>query len=413
MVRNDITAAANATAAATSSFAEKGNGEAEFMHDAGGNGQVNNTGEPVATGCGTGSAAEVAEGREVRQGVHRLRARATAPTWTQVGATTTIPSAAATQDIGLFVVSHIAGHEGDGQVHRLGAGHRPGAPRADPVDARAVVPAARCPTSSTAPLDTARWTTRARHAHASSGGALSLPVTNGDIDGANQGAISYLGQPAPAGDWRRRPRSTLDAGQRVAVRRRCSCTSTTTTTRRSTFTEALERLALLRVLVGDQRRPHRRTATTSTCPPATPTTIHLRLDATRAARSRRATRTTATAWTDIGRHRAAEGGRQDRPARGGRHRRPEQDRGVRLLPGHAGRRPAQARPPTTSSTATRSTAAAGTRSTAGTPTASSVADGKLAIDDVRRRHQRRQQRPDREPDPPDAARRATGRSRRR
>ena len=41
------------------------------------------------------------------------------------------------------------------------------------------------------------------------GGAASLPVTNGDIDGVNQGAISYLGQAAPAGDWQATTKVTL------------------------------------------------------------------------------------------------------------------------------------------------------------------------------------------------------------
>ena len=53
MVRNDITQAADSPGYMV--FAEKGDGETEFMHDAAGNGQVNNDGEPVANGCGTGS----------------------------------------------------------------------------------------------------------------------------------------------------------------------------------------------------------------------------------------------------------------------------------------------------------------------------------------------------------------------
>ena len=97
-------------------LAEKGNGEAEFMHDAGGNGQVNDTGEPVANGAAR-AAAHVAEGREVRQEVLGLLLAQRHGRGRQVGATTTIPSAAAVQDIGLFVVSHIAGTKAHGQVH--------------------------------------------------------------------------------------------------------------------------------------------------------------------------------------------------------------------------------------------------------------------------------------------------------
>src|SRR5688500_20315300 len=47
---NDITQ--SGTSPGYMVFGEKGNGETEFMHDAAGNGQVNNAGEPVATGCG-------------------------------------------------------------------------------------------------------------------------------------------------------------------------------------------------------------------------------------------------------------------------------------------------------------------------------------------------------------------------
>ena len=42
------------------------------------------------------------------------------------------------------------------------------------------------------------------------GGSATLPVTNGDIDGANTGAISFLGQPAPAGDWPATTKLTLE-----------------------------------------------------------------------------------------------------------------------------------------------------------------------------------------------------------
>ena len=42
MVRNDITGSGSSPGYLV--FSEKGNGEAEYMHDADGNGQVNNTG---------------------------------------------------------------------------------------------------------------------------------------------------------------------------------------------------------------------------------------------------------------------------------------------------------------------------------------------------------------------------------
>ena len=147
MVRNEIPQGGGRNNLGYLVFAEKGDGEAEYMHDAGGNGQVNNTDEPVANGCGTSSQPTWLKVEKYGKKFIVSCSR-NGTEWTQVG-TTTINSAAATQDIGLFVTSHIAGHEGHGQVHRLDAGHRSGRP-GGPVDARADVPGRRLATSSTA-----------------------------------------------------------------------------------------------------------------------------------------------------------------------------------------------------------------------------------------------------------------------
>ena len=72
------------------------------------NGQVNNAGEPVATGCGTGAEPNWLKVQKKNK-VFTVWCSRDGTTWTQVGVPTLIPSAAATQDIGLFVVSHIAG----------------------------------------------------------------------------------------------------------------------------------------------------------------------------------------------------------------------------------------------------------------------------------------------------------------
>ena len=58
-------------------------------------------------------------------------------------------------------------------------------------------------------MNTARWTT-VRGTPTVSGGSVNLPITNGDIDGANAGAISYLGQAAPAGAWTATTKLTLE-----------------------------------------------------------------------------------------------------------------------------------------------------------------------------------------------------------
>ena len=189
-------------------FAEKGDGEAEFMHDAGGNGQVNNTDEPVANGCGTSIAADVAEGREVRHEV--LRLLLAQRHGVDAGRPTTTILAAATQDIGLFVDLAHRGDQGHGQVHRTGrwtptrsSRRSRRRPRRVPADGHRRV---------RRPLNTTRWTVRARPpAQRSAAARCTLAVTNGDIDGTNTGPISYVGQTAarPATGWRRR-KVTLD-----------------------------------------------------------------------------------------------------------------------------------------------------------------------------------------------------------
>ena len=107
MVRNEIPQGGGRNNLGYLVFAEKGNGEAEYMHDAGGNGQVNNTDEPVLNGCGTSSQPTWLKVEKYGKKFIVSCSR-NGTEWTQVG-TTTIPSAAATQDIGLFVTSHVQG----------------------------------------------------------------------------------------------------------------------------------------------------------------------------------------------------------------------------------------------------------------------------------------------------------------
>src|SRR5690625_1868313 len=62
-------------------------------------------------------------------------------------------------------------------------------------------------------LDTNRWSTvRAADGEpvTVADGALHLPVTAGDIDGANTGPISYVGQPMPEGVWEAEAQVTLE-----------------------------------------------------------------------------------------------------------------------------------------------------------------------------------------------------------
>src|SRR3712207_8531146 len=128
------------------------------MHDAGGNGQVNNDGEPVATGCGTSSQPTWLKVEKFGKKFSVYCSR-NGTEWTQVG-TTTIPSAAKVQDIGLFVTSHIAGTKATAQFTDWAIDTNPAIPeepnQPDPVPA--------CTTTTTmsdeftGTLDPKRWT---------------------------------------------------------------------------------------------------------------------------------------------------------------------------------------------------------------------------------------------------------------
>ena len=246
MVRNDMTAPASAAGAGYVVLAQKGNGQVEFLYDTDGNGQLD-AGPTVAGRRGR----QVAAADEVRHAVHR---------------------------------------RGLGRRHHLGAGRRRRPSRRPPRCRTSAC--SSCPTSparrrsarsaaSRSTTTSSRPSTRASP-RPSCAGALSdefdgdrgrrgpldhrarradrrrrramLPVTNGDIDGTNQGAISYLGQPAPSRRLAGDHEGDADAGQRVAVRRPAPARR-----RRQLLEgdvhEALERLAVLRVLVRDEREP--------------------------------------------------------------------------------------------------------------------------------------------------------------
>ena len=209
MVRNQIPQGGGNDNRGYLVFSEKGDGEAEYMHDAGGNGQVNNTDEPVANGCGTGSQPTWLKVEKYgKKFIVSCSRNGTA--WTQVG-TTTIGSAAATQDIGLFVTSHIAGTKATAKFTNWTLDTDPDVPE-DPS-----TPAPTCPPSATdefdGALNTTRWTTvrgPAAAMPATTGGALNMAVINGDIDGANTAPISYVGQKLPTGNWQVQTKLTLD-----------------------------------------------------------------------------------------------------------------------------------------------------------------------------------------------------------
>jgi PKD repeat protein/type 1 glutamine amidotransferase len=197
MVRNDITAAN--TSPGYLVVGQMGDGRTEFMHDAGGNGQVNSSGEPVAYGCpGDDTPTWLKVEKYGKDFIVSCSKNGT--DWTQVGAKTTIPSAAAVQDIGLFVVSHISGTKATAQFSDWAIDTDPVIPDPEPEYDAPPACAAGLSDEFDGPLSTSRWTVR-RGTVATSNGNLVLPVTNGDINEGNTGAISYAGQPVPSGDW--------------------------------------------------------------------------------------------------------------------------------------------------------------------------------------------------------------------
>ncbi len=201
MVRNDITGSGSSPGYLV--FSEKGNGEAEYMHDAGGNGQVNNSTEPVATGCGTSNEPTWLKVQKFGT-VFSVFCSRNGVDWTQVGSDTTIPSATAVQDIGLFVVSHIAGTQATAEFTDWAIDLDPEVPPTEPEYDDPPGCAGAMSDEFDGPLDAGRWTVvrgATGATPATSNGQLMLPVTNGDINEASAGPISYVGQPVPSGDF--------------------------------------------------------------------------------------------------------------------------------------------------------------------------------------------------------------------
>jgi PKD repeat protein/glucose/arabinose dehydrogenase/type 1 glutamine amidotransferase len=200
MVRNDMTAPASAAGAGYVVLAQKGNGQVEFLYDTDGNGQLD-SGPTVPVGAGAKWLRLTKYGtRFIAEG------SVDGTTWVPVG-DVDVPSAAAVQDIGMFVVSHIAGTKALGTFSGFSVDNDV-EPPVDPGEPAPSCAGALSDEFDGDAVDEARWTT-VRGAPTVSGGAAMLPVSNGDIDGTNQGAISYLGQAAPSGDWQATTKVTL------------------------------------------------------------------------------------------------------------------------------------------------------------------------------------------------------------
>ncbi|WP_168202603.1 ThuA domain-containing protein [Georgenia wutianyii] len=196
IVRNDITAPGQSPGYAALGI--RPSGGFEWLRSANGNGQLN-------ASTGSGSTAYPAWVRIVRDGAEYTAFHSTdGVTFTQIGEPVTLPGAASVQDLGLFVTAHHATATSEVVFSDFVFDDDPTSPGPDPEPG----PGPVCPVSMSdefdGELDPRRWPT-VRSAEGApvtvADGALHLPVTGSDIDGANAGDISFVGRPVPAGEW--------------------------------------------------------------------------------------------------------------------------------------------------------------------------------------------------------------------
>lgn len=131
-------------------------------------------------------------------------------TWSQIGTTLTLANAGATQDVGMVEMSHEAAAK-SADFSQFAIDTDPTAP--EPEQPSDPLTCATGPVSDefNSPSLLPKWTLRNDPAKpiTQTAGALNLPVTTGDINEANNGPVSFAGQPLPAGSWEATTRITL------------------------------------------------------------------------------------------------------------------------------------------------------------------------------------------------------------
>ncbi|WP_152189228.1 ThuA domain-containing protein [Georgenia satyanarayanai] len=195
IVRNDITAPGQS--AGYAALGIRPSGGFEWLRSANGNGQLN-------ASTGAGSTAYPAWMRIVRDGDQYTAFHSTnGEDFAQIGQPVTLPGAASVQDLGLFVTAHHATATSEVVFSDFVFDDDPVVPDPDPDPEPGPGPVCPVPMSDEfdgESLDAHRWTTVRGDVSVAEGG-LRLPVTTGDIDGANTGPISFVGQPVPSGEW--------------------------------------------------------------------------------------------------------------------------------------------------------------------------------------------------------------------
>jgi cytochrome c len=203
IVRNDITRPGSSPGYAMVGI--RPTGGVEFLSDPDGNGQLN-------ASVGAGSTSYPIWVKLKRAGAdYTAYFSKDGQAWTQVGGAVKLTGAAATQDVGMFMLSHAsAAGKAEFAGFQIDTDVQPSEP-STPLEPLA------CPTVPLSdefdePAVSPFWALRSDPAKpiSQSGGALNLPITAGDINEASTGPVSFAGKALPAGPWEATAKITLE-----------------------------------------------------------------------------------------------------------------------------------------------------------------------------------------------------------
>jgi glucose/arabinose dehydrogenase/regulation of enolase protein 1 (concanavalin A-like superfamily) len=211
IVRNDVTQPG--VSPGYTALAMRAGNVFEWLSDSDGNGQLD-------TSFGAGSHSYPAWVRLVRDGDQYFGYWSLdGETFTAVEEPITLPGAASAQDIGLAVTAHNTGQNTTAEFNGFTLDDTAWYPEDDPGDGFDDPPACFAGDVDEFDgdeLDTAVWTT-VREAEGLpvtvTDGQLVLPVTQGDINEAEGGPISYVGRTAPDGAWQVETELTIEHSQ--------------------------------------------------------------------------------------------------------------------------------------------------------------------------------------------------------
>lgn len=203
IVRNDVTMPGTSPGYAMVGI-RPSNG-IEFLADPDGNGQLN-------TSVAGGTTSYPVWVKLKRSGAdYTAYYSKNGTSWTQVGGTVNLAGAAASQDVGMFTVSHAAA-AGAVEFAEFAIDTEPQGPEPTTPLEPLVCAAAPLSDEFDGPALAPTWGLRSDGASpvTQSGGVLHLPVTAGDINEASVGPVSFAGKPLPGGAWEATTKITLE-----------------------------------------------------------------------------------------------------------------------------------------------------------------------------------------------------------